>query len=147
MSFIHYNARSLGANISKVRESLQRFSLTFDIVAISETWTKVNYLHYQLPNYSLFYTDRSLKQGGGVALYVSNKFNYNKIENMSYENVGFFEIITVELVIQNHRNIVFGCYRAPQPDTSVFFKDLDLKFKNVCYRKNVFYWAILILIF
>ena len=57
MSFIHYNARSLGANISRVRESLQRFSSTFDIVAISETWTKVNYLHYQLPNYFLFYTE------------------------------------------------------------------------------------------
>ena len=30
MSFIDYNARSLGANISRVRESLQRHSLTFD---------------------------------------------------------------------------------------------------------------------
>ena len=28
-SFIHYNARSLGANISRVRESLQRLSFDF----------------------------------------------------------------------------------------------------------------------
>ena len=104
--------------MSRVREILQRVSLAFDIVAISETWTKVNYLHYQLPNYFLFYTDKSHKQGGGVALYVNNKFNCNKIENMSYEIVGFFEIITVELVIQNHKNIIFSCcYRAPRFDT------------------------------
>ena len=85
VSFIHYNAKSLGANISRAGESLQRLSLTFDIVAISESWRKINYLHYQLPNYSLFYTDRS------------------------------------QVVIQNHRNIVFSwCYRVPRSDTSVF---------------------------
>ena len=102
MSFIHYNARSLGANISRVRESFQRLSLTFYIIVISETWTKANCLYYQLPNYSLFYTDKSLKQGGGVALYVNNKFNCNTIKNMSYENLGFFEVI----IIQNHSGII-----------------------------------------
>ena len=68
VSFIHHTARSLSANISRVRESLQNFHLTFDIIFISGTWTKVNYLDYQLPNYSLFSTDRSHKQGCGVAL-------------------------------------------------------------------------------
>ena len=50
-----------------------------------------------------------------------------------------FEIITVELVIQNHINIVFGCcYRAPRSSTSVFLNDLDSKPENVCHRKNAF---------
>ena len=97
------------ANISKLRESLQRLSLTFNIVAISVTLTKVNYLHCQLPNYSLLYADRLYKLGGSVALYVNNKFNCNRIENIYHKNIGFFKVITVKSVIQNQKIRSFSC--------------------------------------
>ena len=45
--------------MTKNVESLRQVTLTFDIVAISETWRT-------------FYIDRAKKQGGGVALYASS---------------------------------------------------------------------------
>ena len=66
LSFIYYNARSLNANISEVKESLNMFFMSFDIIAISETWTSSETQHYVLPEYTLFYTDRDSSRGGGV---------------------------------------------------------------------------------
>ena len=74
-------------------------------------------MHYELPDYTLFYIDRSSKQGGGVALYVNNKFNCKILDQLSYENIGYFEIITLEICLHNNKNIVINCsYRAPQSD-------------------------------
>ena len=41
--------------------------MLFDIVAISEIWTKDNYNHHAIPKYTLFYIDR--------AIYVNNQFS------------------------------------------------------------------------
>ena len=46
---VHYNARSLNPNMEKIVESLRQITLTFDIVAISETWTNENCIHYEIP--------------------------------------------------------------------------------------------------
>ena len=80
--------------------------MIFDVVAISETLTKETYMHYELPDYTLFYIDKSSKQGGGVALYVTNKFNCKILDQISYENIGYFEIITLEICLHNNKNIV-----------------------------------------
>ena len=69
--------------------------MIFDIIAISETRTKVNNIHHEIYGYSLHYVDRINKQGGGVALYIRNKFDRNKVEHFSYEHENYFEIITV----------------------------------------------------
>ena len=111
LSFIHYNARSLGANMPKIRDNLNDLSLVFDIVAISETWTKREEIHYDLQNYTLYCTDRSIKSGGGVALYANNKLNCKGIKPLSIENEGLFELIRIELIIPNYKNkIVMCCY-------------------------------------
>ena len=47
LSFINFNARNFGS----FTFSLNRRSLNFDFVAISETWVKENYPHYELPDY------------------------------------------------------------------------------------------------
>ena len=54
--------------MTKIVENL---TLTFDIVAVSETWTYENCIYHEIAGY-LFYIDRANKQGGRVALYVSN---------------------------------------------------------------------------
>ena len=80
-------------------------------IAISKTWTKENYIHYDISGYSLHYVDRINKQGGGVALYIKNKFDCNKVEQISYEYENYFEIITVELKLQRQKNIIVVVHR------------------------------------
>ena len=42
LSFIHFNARSLKANLQKINEYLQELHLKFDIIAVSETWAELD---------------------------------------------------------------------------------------------------------
>ena len=75
LSMIHYNVRSLGANMLGslgIKESLSKFLFIFDIVAVTETWTKAN-SHYNLCGYTLIFNYILHKDGGGVALFINNK--------------------------------------------------------------------------
>ena len=68
---MHFNARSLNANFEQIKDFLQTLDITFDVVAISETWVEVgNATDYDLLNYHAFHTERCHKKGGGVAIYV-----------------------------------------------------------------------------
>ena len=42
LSVIHFNARSLKANVSKIKDTIRSMEYTFQIIAISETWLNVN---------------------------------------------------------------------------------------------------------
>ena len=42
LSFIHFNARSLKANLQKINDYLQELHLKFDIIAVSETWAELD---------------------------------------------------------------------------------------------------------
>ena len=67
------------------------------------------YLHYELPNYTFYYIDRTNKQGGGVALYVHNRFRCRAVSSISYEYADHFEIVTVELNLQGQTNVLVSC--------------------------------------
>ena len=42
LSVIHFNARSLKANLSKIKDTIRRMEYKFQIIAISETWLNEN---------------------------------------------------------------------------------------------------------
>ena len=42
LSFIHFNARSLNKNLKKIKDSIDDLKLSFDIIAISETWAETD---------------------------------------------------------------------------------------------------------
>ena len=42
LSFIHFNVRSLKANLQKINDYLQEFHQKFDIIAVSETWAELD---------------------------------------------------------------------------------------------------------
>ena len=42
LSCIHFNARSLKANLQKINDYLQELHLKFDIIAVSETWAELD---------------------------------------------------------------------------------------------------------
>ena len=74
LSFIHFNARSLNTNFQKIKDSINDLKLSFDIIAISETWAETDTIDgFTLNGYEAFHIVRGQRKGGGVALYCSSK--------------------------------------------------------------------------
>ena len=96
LSMIHFNARCLNANFHSIIHTLQTLNITFDIIAISETWTESNVTtEYDLPHYQVFHKARHYKKGGGVALYVNDRIDCTLIESKSVVVENMFECVTV----------------------------------------------------
>ena len=69
LSVIHFDVRSLNANVHNIMHTLQTLNINFDIIAISETWAESKVTtEYDLPHYLVFHMERHYKNGGGVAL-------------------------------------------------------------------------------
>ena len=49
----------------------------------------LNFVHFEISGYTLFYIDGVKKQGGGVAVNVSSKFNCHIVDLIFYEHVLF----------------------------------------------------------
>ena len=56
LSFIHFNARILKANIPKINGYLQELHLKFDIIAVSKTWAELDVIDdLNLIDYSVYH--------------------------------------------------------------------------------------------
>jgi len=72
---IHFNARSLQKNFENISQFLSTLHHSFDFIAISETWINASPLiPFSLDGYTMLHADRSYGRGGGVALFVKNRY-------------------------------------------------------------------------
>ena len=100
LSFIHFNARSLNKNIQKIKDTIDDLKLSFDIIAISETWAEADTIDgFTISGYEAFHIVRGQRKGGGVALYVHRRFNC-AIRAVKCKVV---ECVTVELDLKKHK--------------------------------------------
>ena len=140
LSFIHFNARSLNKNFQKIKDSIEDLKLSFDIIAISETWAETDTIDgFTLNGYEAFHIVRGQRKGGGVALYVHRRFNcaIRTVQCKVVEQV--FECVTVELDLKKHKNITVSCvYRTPGSDVDLFCESLEQIFSDVMPRKSMF---------
>ena len=81
-SFVHLNCRSLKKNFDNLHLMLTNIDLKFDFIAVSETWLSDNndLTCYKINGYNMEYVHRENRVGGGVVIYVSEKYNVNKIK-------------------------------------------------------------------
>ena len=83
ISVLHLNARSLKKNFSEVNTLLNTFDNTFSAIGVTETWLKShNVSLYNIDGYVVEHSTRVTKIGGGVSLYINEKYNY-KTRNRS----------------------------------------------------------------
>ena len=77
-SLLHLNTRSIKKNFDSLEtllNSLNQFQ--FSVIGISETWLTLNSPDvFKIANYHMIHDDRKIGRGGGVALYIHNKFRY-----------------------------------------------------------------------
>ena len=125
LSIIHFNCRSLRANLEYIKDILHELSaaVVFDVIGLSETWLKDNICldEFQMDGFTLYTQNRTNKGGGGVALYVCNKYKQIRLEPLCSEVENCMETITVQIYFKNNVRINFGCvYRAPNTNVQVF---------------------------
>lgn len=110
LGFLHMNEGSL---LPKLDVLKTWFMLAKpDFVVISETWLKpsVSDNVMQVGGFNVFQTDRK-GRAGGVAIYVSNKFNISVLLSLSVPRQ--FEILAIHISFPNSPLTIIGCYRPP----------------------------------
>lgn len=64
--------------VEDLQQYLADIGHNFTVIGISETWLDNNTeLYIQLPNYSFINTNRKMKTGGGVGMFISSSINYS----------------------------------------------------------------------
>ena len=96
-----------------------------DIIAITETSQKNNFItNVTIDGYATYYTPSNSNKGG-TALYVNEKFNFIERKDLSAQNDDY-ESVCVEIKNTLSKNIVTGCiYRHPRHNFKDFMHYLE----------------------
>lgn len=104
ISVIHFNSSSLYAIYQNIKEYLSQFTIPFSVVAISETWLRVEKgLDFEMGGYNFKYINRRGKVGGGTAIYINNRLNYKMVECTTKVIDGVCECITIEIIMEKQK--------------------------------------------
>ena len=83
-SLFHVNARSLSKNFDQLLTVLSSSKINFDVIGISETKQKTGMgflVNVDINNYFMC-TQPSKLASGGVAIYVNDKLDHSRVEDM-----------------------------------------------------------------
>ena len=127
LSFIHVNSRSLSHNFDGLCSMLAELDHEFTAIGISETWfhsdTVVSL--FNIHGYTLVHVDRQNKIGGGVGIYINNKYDYVIRSDLS-KNTPEYDSLFIELKIRNRKSVVIGClYRTPNTNAKPFIDSMN----------------------
>lgn len=141
LSIIHFNARSLKANLNKINYYLEGLPHKFDIIAISESCIKDNTSkEFNLDGYDVHHVVRKTDKSGGTSIYVNSSLEYKSVDVLSYSIDQVFECVTVEVVLKEQKNVLVTClYRKCGTDIEIFNNNLsDFFNKGILKSKQHF---------
>ena len=121
-SIISQNIRSFNRNFDDFSVFFDDYTNKIDIMVFSETWFESDNCS-SIQSYDDYHTVRQNKKGGGVSIYVRNKYKSSKLNNLSgiYST---FEACTVILKVNESFEIYIVClYRPPDSSLNQFFLD------------------------
>jgi flagellar biosynthesis chaperone FliJ len=114
-----------------------------DIICMCETKLKpVN--HMSIKNYDLIRRDRILNvEGGGVAICIKKKFNYEIVKNRIFDNFNCIEPCIISLQLQQRRKLFIIALYAPKSDSDIFLTEFEKIFEvlNLSDRNNYYILA------
>jgi len=118
-SIFHLNIRSFNKNSDDLSVVLDQLGPKPDVIVLTETWFSSDNCNGELPGFSAQHVFRSDRRGGGVSVYIKNKYKSHLIPQWSFisENL---EICSVSVTVSNKRVIVHGIYRPPDRDVRIF---------------------------
>ena len=127
---MHYNIRSMPKNFESFKMKLAELDdegFNFDFILLCETFlSDKNYKLFNIDGYSKIEKHRKTMQHGGVALFISNSYQFKVREDLSIFNEGQFESIFIEVSMNNEKSIIVGeIYRVPNSDQKEFLESYD----------------------
>ena len=137
---IHFNVRSLKNKLDDLHNFLLKTGVTWDVICISETWLQdLITKYYDLDNYSLVTTCRKVGEGGGVAIYVHEKYNMSERKDLNVDGEACFVEITLPTNSGSGiQNIIVGeIYRPPNYPSKMFFSYLESILDKVINERKV----------
>ena len=121
LGFLHFNVRSL---VPKQDKLSTWFTVAKpDVVALSETWLKPTSADVQVSGFNLFRSDRK-GRCGGVALYISNRFQGTVLETVTIPRQ--FEFLAVQIMVANNPLTIISVYRPPSAVSETLVNLIEL---------------------
>ena len=138
---LHLNVRSLNKNFSSFKEILEIFPNSPEIICISETWLKADLIkNLSIPDYTFHHSPAVVTNAGGVAMYISNKFHFENIQEYNIENANC-EKFWIKL--QNSKNkaiyVVGVAYRHPTSKHDDFIDAINCSIDKIAKSNQTFY--------
>ena len=110
----------------------------FNIICITETWCSNDEIksnsNLHLPNFEIIPLERKIKKrGGGVLIYIKKNLDYTIRNDLSVSD-GDKEIVTVEFLNKDSKNILLSCCNRPPAGDS---ENLSMFLKNELIEKSI----------
>ena len=109
----------------------------FSIIGLTETWLSSDSNQpFALDGYDFIVNNRPNRAGGGVALYVSQSFEFIIRDDLNSMNNNV-ESLFIEIIIPGNKNIIVGIiYRPPSSNSNDFLTYLTDLVKNPLFMKK-----------
>ena len=112
LSILMINIRSCRRNFDHFIENFQNIILKFSCIILTETWLTSDLDNiFNISGFHCYDLYRN-HYGGGIKLYVKDCIKTNIVNNFTMLNE-LCEILTVELLLDNHRAILTAIYHPP----------------------------------
>lgn len=115
------NIRSIKKNFDDLMVQLQDISIVFDIIILTESWIKKDFVPKILKNYNVFKTVNNPLQNDGIVVYTRAALNVTCVEL----EIRQANVLHLMLQTDKHMYNILAIYRSPSHnDISDFLNDL-----------------------
>ena len=122
LSLIHINIRSLFHKIDHLQALFDQLIVDFDIICFTESWLSDNNKDLvNMSGYLAFHSLRINRIGGGISMYVRDRFITNIIHNCTISNANL-ETLFLSLSIDSQNFTIATVYKPPQVEFPIFIE-------------------------
>ena len=134
-SVLSQNIRSMRNNFDELKQFLFELKMhKFSVIGLQEIRNIPRSVLYKLKGYSkLEYKTRTTGNGGGIGIFVSSKYQYEILNNVSIFQEGVIESLLIKVTIAPNYHIIVGnFYKAP----GVNIKNFNQQLVNIMDKLN-----------
>jgi hypothetical protein len=131
LKLISHNIRSINKNFDALKISLSQYDSKFDVICAQEVWSLSQSTKYSIDGYlqPIGQTRRD-KKGGGVLLWVNNKWTCEVLKDIGIFCEGEYESAAVRISIGKLEYIIINIYRPPSGNCLAFIDQLQKQVKE-----------------
>ena len=116
LKIINMNIHVFSANGLDFNAHHATLNVKFDVICLTENWLNIADENINLfPGYTSYHSIREQRLGGGVSVFINNKFESNQLYDHSF-NYEFLESVCVN-VKKGRESFVLASYHRPPNDS------------------------------